>query len=70
VVAPESNERDLPPPPQAAGSPPAVAAAGVGQPPVIDAQALFARGSEVRLIHRGMEYRLRITKQGKLILTK
>ena len=39
-------------------------------PAVIDAQALFGGAAEVRLMHRGMEYRLRITRQGKLILTK
>jgi hemin uptake protein HemP len=37
---------------------------------VLDTQALFGDRSEVRLLHRGAEYRLRITKQGKLILTK
>ena len=30
----------------------------------------FAGSDEIRLLHRGQEYRLRITKQGKLILTK
>ena len=38
--------------------------------PVIDAERLFAGGNEVRLVHRGQEYRLSITRQGKLILTK
>ncbi len=37
---------------------------------VIDAANLFDGASEVRLVHRGQEYRLRITKAGKLILTK
>jgi len=38
---------------------------------VVDTEQLFARGStELRLRHRGEEYRLRITRQGKLILTK
>lgn len=36
----------------------------------IDTQSLFAGRSEIRLVHRGVEYRLRITKLGKLILTK
>lgn len=31
---------------------------------------LFKGSNEVRIHHRGDEYRLRITKQGKLILTK
>lgn len=38
--------------------------------PVIDTSELFGESTEVRLRHRGQEYRLRITKQGKLILTK
>jgi hemin uptake protein HemP len=37
---------------------------------VVDTAQLFAGGTEVRLVHRGQEYRLRITRQGKLILTK
>ena len=37
---------------------------------VVDTAELFAGGTEVRLVHRGQEYRLRITRQGKLILTK
>jgi hemin uptake protein HemP len=37
---------------------------------VIASEALFAGRSEVRVRHRGQEYRLRITRQGKLILTK
>ena len=39
-------------------------------PATLDTATLFAGGSEVRLIHRGQEYRLRVTRQGKLILTK
>ena len=46
-----------------------------GPPPdgrvTIATDRLFTDGrNEVRLLHRGQEYRLRITKQGKLILTK
>ena len=37
---------------------------------VIASETLFAGRSEIRLRHRGQEYRLRITRQGKLILTK
>jgi hemin uptake protein HemP len=40
------------------------------QPALIDTAALFAGKTEIRLLHRGSEYRLRITKLGKLILTK
>jgi hemin uptake protein HemP len=36
----------------------------------VDSAELFNGQDEVRLIHRGQEYRLRITRQGKLILTK
>ena len=39
-------------------------------PPVIDSQTLFGCANEIRLRHRGQEYRLRITRQDKLILTK
>jgi len=38
--------------------------------PVVDTALLFGQSSEVRVVHRGAEYRLRITRQGKLILTK
>lgn len=37
---------------------------------VIDSRQLFGQSKEIRLRHRGEEYRLRITRQGKLILTK
>jgi len=43
------------------------------EPPLIDrveSAALFRRGREVVIVHRGQEYRLRITKSDKLILTK
>ena len=36
----------------------------------IDVQSLLQGGNEVRLLHRGVEYRLRVTRQGKLLLTK
>jgi hemin uptake protein HemP len=39
-------------------------------PLVLQAAALFGASNEIRLLHRGQEYRLRITKAGKLILTK
>jgi hemin uptake protein HemP len=43
----------------------------VGQAPaVLDTSAIFGGRTEVRLLHRGQEYRLRVTRQGKLILTK
>lgn len=33
-------------------------------------EELFAGGEEVTIVHRGAPYRLRITRQDKLILTK
>jgi hemin uptake protein HemP len=51
----------------------APAAEGVAKPvpPItVEAARLFHGRDEVRLLHRGQEYRLRVTKQGKLILTK
>jgi hemin uptake protein HemP len=36
----------------------------------LDAASVFAGHREVVLVHRGQEYRLRITKANKLILTK
>jgi hemin uptake protein HemP len=36
----------------------------------IETAALLEGRSEVILLHRGEEYRLRVTKSGKLILTK
>lgn len=44
--------------------------AAVAAPVILDSAALFGRGNEVRVRHNGQEYRLRITKAGKLILTK
>lgn len=36
----------------------------------IDSRQLFVAGPEVRVLHNGQEYRLRITASNKLILTK
>lgn len=38
--------------------------------PRIDASAFFATGREVILVHKDMEYRLRLTSNDRLILTK
>jgi hemin uptake protein HemP len=35
-----------------------------------DSRALFGRNRELVIEHAGHDYRLRITRQGKLILTK
>lgn len=48
-----------------------VAGSGTNRAPVIlDVQTILAGQTEVRLLHRDAEYRLRVTRQGKLILTK
>lgn len=39
-------------------------------PAVLESNALFADRSELLIRHDGHEYRLRITRQNKLILTK
>jgi len=36
----------------------------------VESTTLFERGREVVIVHHGQEYRLRITKSDKLILTK
>lgn len=50
---------------------PVTPAEGAGAIPlVIDVERLFRGQPELQLLHRDQVYRLRITKQGKLILTK
>lgn len=44
--------------------------AAVGKPRVIASEDLFAGLRELVIKHAGDEYRLRLTSQGKLILTK
>jgi hemin uptake protein HemP len=39
-------------------------------PRSIDSQTLFRGASEIVIEHQGAQYRLRITRQGKLILNK
>lgn len=39
-------------------------------PPIISADALLGRSGILHIEHRGELYQLRITRQGKLILTK
>ena len=41
-----------------------------GGPRRLDSTALFQRAREIVIVHGGQEYRLRITKADKLILTK
>ena len=38
--------------------------------PTIDSARLFAVGREIRITHEGEEYRLRLTRNNRLILTK
>jgi hemin uptake protein HemP len=38
--------------------------------PVYNSQNLFADGSVIYIDHQGERYRLQLTRQGKLILTK
>ncbi len=39
-------------------------------PSVIDSSRLFAGANEVQILHDGQLYRLRVTRNGKLILNK
>ena len=39
-------------------------------PRTIDSQTLFGTASQVLIAHQGETYKLQITRQGKLILTK
>ena len=42
----------------------------VGRKPRIESQRLFQGNSEIVIVHHDEEYSLRITRNGKLILTK
>jgi hemin uptake protein HemP len=42
----------------------------VGKKPRIESNSLFQGKSEVIIVHQNDEYNLRITRKGKLILTK
>jgi hemin uptake protein HemP len=71
-VSPPSNTRSHL---QAQSKAPSHAPSGQGQhsneqPRVLDTQQLFQGDSVVHLQHQGEWYRLQITRQGKLILTK
>jgi len=60
------------PHPSAAPSPPRPKAErpASGTVPVYRTEELFSGASEIRLAHAGAEYRLKITRAGKLILNK
>ena len=73
LATPMTNEakRQLPiPTPDAARGTPLPPGCPGTIPLVIDVERLFRGHPEVQLLHRDQVYRLRITKQGKLILTK
>lgn len=42
----------------------------IGRPRIVTSSDLFGGESEVLIMHNGVLYRLRITRQDKLILTK
>ena len=46
------------------------ASAAAGRKPRIESQRLFQGNCEIVIVHHNEEYSLRITKNGKLILTK
>ncbi|MCX7893504.1 MAG: hemin uptake protein HemP [Burkholderiales bacterium] len=56
--------RSPPPKPDAASASPARAPV-----PRVSSHALLGERGELVIVHRGREYRLRITQNGKLILT-
>ena len=39
-------------------------------PPMLYSNNLFSLGREIRIMHAGEEYRLRLTRNNRLILTK
>lgn len=43
---------------------------GRADPPMVRSEDLFSAGRELVILHEGQEYRLRLTRQNKLILTK
>lgn len=48
----------------------AVIASVAASMPVLDSKQLFGRAQEIGILHQGALYRLKITRQGKLILNK
>lgn len=55
---------------EALGPRPTEPPAGLAHVRRLESTTLFEHGREVVIVHHGQEYRLRITKSGKLILTK
>lgn len=62
------------PPPPLSGDNPAIPSsdtqAGTETPPVVDVATIIGGGREAVILHRGERYRLRLTANDKLILTK
>jgi hemin uptake protein HemP len=48
----------------------AIGPGNIPEPRVLDAQVLFGGEKEVRIVFAGVCYRLRVTRRGRLILTK
>jgi hemin uptake protein HemP len=46
------------------------ASAAAREPPTVDAGTLLGAAREVLIVHKGERYRLRLTQNDKLILTK
>ncbi|MDA8254611.1 MAG: hemin uptake protein HemP [Betaproteobacteria bacterium] len=55
---------------QPASTRPELPRSGVEAPRPLDSAALLGAKGEIEITHRGETYRLRRTRQGKLILTK
>ncbi len=69
-MSPDSACSDMPVP-SLAGSPlPNKAQQGFGSTDIVPADRLFQGNQEILIDHNGVTYRLRITKNSKLILTK
>lgn len=48
----------------------AATSTAAGRKPRVESEQLFRGNSEIVIVHHDEEYNLRITKNGKLILTK
>ena len=54
----------------AAPQPPCAGARNAGSANTVDSSILFTNGSEMTITHGAETYRLRLTRQNRLILTK
>jgi hemin uptake protein HemP len=62
--------KTAPPPPHAAAQPAVAIALPAPGPRSVDSATLLGPGGELFIHHQQQVYRLRLTSQGKLILTK